>query len=120
MTAAGIVVIALLPLALHRRLLAVLVWTLVTGREVWALAKAYQRCERIRLDAQGGVELLLYTGDWITARLLPGSVVLANLAWLRFSAPETGRFAELVRGNLPENEAWRRFQVIWRHLGGAT
>ena len=81
------------------------------------IADGYKRFGRIRVDFEGNLELLVGAVDWVPARLLSGSVVLEKYAWL-FIKPRNGcRYAELVRGDSLENQAWRRLQVIWRHLG---
>jgi hypothetical protein len=72
--------------------------------------KVYPDCLLLRLDRER---------RWRPVRLLPGSVVLPRLAWIRFETECGIRAAELLRGNCRESDNWRRLQVIWRHVGAA-
>jgi hypothetical protein len=113
----GILVIATLDIGIFWRCLAVPAWIGWSAREMRVIADGYKRFGRIRVDFEGNLELLVGAVDWVPARLLSGSVVLEKYAWL-FIKPRNGcRYAELVRGDSLENQAWRRLQVIWRHLG---
>jgi hypothetical protein len=115
---AGVLVMMTLPVAAHWRWLGASLWGLVGLREILIIASGYRRYRRIRIDSSGALELLRTQGGWMSAELLAGSVVLQNLAWLRFRLPGGLPCAELLQGNMRENESWRRFQLIWRHLGG--
>jgi hypothetical protein len=113
----GLGIIGTMSLAPSWRLGAALVWCLVSVRELFVITSGYKRFCGLRIYETGAIELLGADGRCCTAKTLPGSVVLRRIAWLRL-APEKGRpYAELVRENSAEDEAWRRFQVIWRHLG---
>lgn len=113
----GLAIIAAMNLAPPWRLAAALAWCAVSASELFVITSGYKRFSSLRIYETGDIELLDTRGRWCTATVLSGSVVLRRIAWLRL-APETGRpYAEIVRGNPAENEAWRRFQVIWRHLG---
>ena len=115
----GIVVIMTLPVAAHWRWPGVGLWGVAGVREILVIARGYQRYRRIRIDSSGAIELLRPRGDWMAVEVQAGSVVLQKLAWLRFRLPDGSPCAELLRGSTRENEDWRRFQLIWRHLGGA-
>ena len=56
-------------------------------------------------------------GEWRTASLLSGSLVLPGVAWLRISVGTGPAYGELLTGNPRKNEDWRRLLVIWRHIG---
>lgn len=101
------------------RLLAAACWLLSCGVELQRIARGYRRYRRIRVVSDGSVELLIAGGPWVAASVRPGTVVLQRIAWLRLAVRGGPGLAELVRGEPGENEAWRRFQVAWRHLGGA-
>lgn len=109
-----------LPLPLPFRLLLVWVWAVAGIRSLVRVAAGHARCRRIRLEAGGRVELLDPGGEWRRARLGDGCVVLGRIAWLRLESGDGYCFGELLRGGPRHGEEWRRFQVIWRHLGRAA
>jgi hypothetical protein len=114
----GQVVIASLPLPGSWRALAMFAWTVSVVRELLHLAASYREYRAVRISSDGSVEILGKDQATARARLLPGSLVLPGLAWLRLGLEGNRTSGELLRGNAGENEAWRRLQVIWRHLGG--
>ncbi|MCH8059175.1 MAG: hypothetical protein IIA11_01820 [Proteobacteria bacterium] len=120
MTILGLVTILTMPAGVMMQLPGCVLWLLISGRELVAIASGYQRIRRIRLYSNGEVELGNYNGDWQSARLANGSVVLDGFAWLRIEASDGRKFVELLRGTSRKNEEWRRLQVIWRHLGAAV
>jgi hypothetical protein len=115
----GVVVIAGLPLPGYWGLIAVGVWVAAGSRELLALAGAYRRYRALRIYSDGSIEVRREDASTASARLLPGSIVLPRLAWLRLRLEGGPTSGELLRGDTGENEAWRRLQVIWRHMGGA-
>lgn len=117
-TAIGMLVIAGLDLSGSRRIAAAVLWLATSLREFWIIGRAYGRFGAIRIDAGGEVELSCRGGGRVRASLLGGSVILARLAWLRFRTDDGWRHAELLRRNAGPGEAWRRLQVLSRHLGG--
>ncbi len=113
----GLAIISAMDLARCWRLAAALAWCVASAHELFVITSGYKRFRGLRIYETGDIELLGADGRWCAAKALSGSVVLQRIAWLRL-APEKGRaYAEIVRGNSAEDEAWRRFQVIWRHLG---
>ncbi len=116
-TAVGLVLLATLPLALSWRAIAAVAWLLVSVRQLLVIAKGYKRCKRIRIEHNGTVTLWAADGCWFPATLIPGSVVLSKVAWLRFRAEDGQQFAELICEKSARNKGWRRLQVIWRHVG---
>jgi len=64
-----------------------------------------------RLDADG---------NWHPARLLPGSMLLRRVGWIRWDDGCGRQYAELLRGRSRESDDWRRLQVIWRHIGAMS
>ena len=117
LTGVGLVVIGVSAFAVHFRLFAACLWLWLGVRQVLQIAKGHERCRRIRIDCNGNIEILRRSGDWVAASLASGSVVLPRLVWLRFRDPQGRFYAELLRGRRRQNRAWRRFQVIWKHLG---
>ena len=119
-TILGLVIVVTLPFRMHWLMIAALIWLVVSVRELRLFRRAYSRFCQIRLDGSGEVEILTNAGDWQSATLLAGSVVLPCLAWLRIETRDGLRYAELMRGNCRKNEEWRRLQVVWRHFGAAS
>ena len=115
----GLVMILTLPVPLLWRAGGAILWLLLSTHELRVIARAQERCQRIRIEHDGTVWVFDPNGCCLAATLAGGSIVLRNLAWLRFEAQNGQRFAELLRGNGPKNKDWRRLQVIWRHLGAS-
>ena len=118
--AGGAAAIAALPVSANWRIAAFLLWVLICGRDLWLIAIAYRSCARVRIEHTG--ELLVYAGDGCCSRatLGAGSIVLQDVAWLRFRAENGRRHVELLRRRTSQNKDWRRLQVIWRHLGAGA
>ena len=116
-TAIGLALLATLPIALLWRAVAAVAWLLVNIRQLLVFAKGYKCCQRIRIAHNGSVTLQAADGCWFPATLIPGSVVLSKIAWLRFKAEDGQHFAELICQKSARNKSWRRLQVIWRHFG---
>ena len=115
----GIVTILALSAPLVPRLLAAFLWSSATCWQLRRLALAYRHWRRIRLDAGGGVRIESREGQWQPAVLQDGSIVLSQLAWLRIGPVDGPATVELLAGNCRKNKEWRRFRIIWRHLGTA-
>ena len=115
----GAAICLALPIAWKWCLAASCLWMLISERELRVIAKGNKQFRGIRIDANGAAALLTRDGDWLPATLLAGSVVLPSLAWLRFKDQDGHHRAELIACKSPENKAWRRLQVIWRHLGAS-
>jgi hypothetical protein len=106
-----------MPLAWEWCLAASCLWVFISAAELRVIAQGNKQYRGFRIDATGTAALLTQDGDWLPATLLAGSIVLPSLAWLRFKDHEGRHRSELIACNCPENKAWRRLQVIWRHLG---
>jgi hypothetical protein len=116
-TALGCGIILALSIPNLWRAVAGVVWLLTNTRQILVIAKGHKRCQRIRLEHDGAMLVMAPDGNWFPATLLAGSVVLSNIAWLRFRSGDGQRFVELIYEKCPKNKSWRRLQVIWRHLG---
>ncbi len=120
LVAAGAALILSMPLALLPRLAGAGLWLIAGAYDVERQRRAYRRYRGLKLDCEGRLELLDRRGEWLAARLLPGSLVLRHYGWLRVR-DERGRvFAEPVRGHCRDSRDWRRLQVLWRHVGAHT
>ncbi len=111
----GAFMIAWWPTSVAGRVLGLIGWLFWSGRELLTYWRVYARWSGLRVAADGTVEVQ-GSGRHCAARVLPGSLVLAELAWLRIRADNGDQWGELIAGNHRESEEWRRFQVIFRHL----
>jgi hypothetical protein len=116
---AGASVCLAMSIAWEWRFAASCLWLLVSERELRVIANGHKRYTGIRIDANGDTALLTPDGAHLPVKLLTGSVVLPSLAWLRFKGSDGCRGVELITRKSPENKAWRRLQVIWRHVGAS-
>ena len=115
----GLVVISQMTMDPAIRIAAAAVWLSVGLLQLGRFVQGYRRCRRLRLYADGSAAIADASGAWHKAQLRPGCVVLDRVAWLRLDAGRRQKFAELLVGNSRKNDAWRRLQVVWRHLGAA-
>lgn len=115
----GLVLTLQLPVATGYKSLIAVWWLAICAYEWISNRLAYARSGILRIDAEGRIERRSSSGSWQMHRLRSGSVVLPRLACLRLSAADGLRYVELLRGDICESDDWRRFQVIWRHVGAA-
>jgi hypothetical protein len=111
----GLLLILLMPLAPLWRLLLAAAWASESVRELRALSRGAARLQHLRLDADGDIEGLGPAGSVEVLSLLPGSIVLSRIGWLRVRFPDGNRHAELLRGDPARDLEWQRLQLIWRH-----
>ncbi len=112
-TLAGALLIAIMPLALPVRVLFGGLWLASGSLELRAMMLGTARLERIRISADGRV-YGLFEGGVEPLELLPGSVVLARVAWLRIRFADGLRYGELLTGNPRRCRDWRCLQLAWR------
>ena len=114
---AGVLLALSLPLdALHRAFV-VCGWLFLCGRQMANTWRGYALSGTLRIGGDASIEVRLVDGEWRTASLLSGSLVLPGVAWLRISVGSGPAYGELLTGNPRKNEDWRRLLVIWRHIG---
>ncbi len=113
----GVVVILSTRLPAALLIAASVAWLLFSGWELRRICHGYARCRRLRLSAGGELSRLDGAGNWHLARLLPGSVLLRRVGWIRWDDERGRQYAELLLGRCRESDDWRRLQVIWRHIG---
>lgn len=116
-TIVGTVLILTLRIHPSLRLLACCGWLLMSGLELYKMRCAYGRFLKLRITACGDAWLRDRHGDWQAASLLPGSVLLRHVGWIRLAARDGTRVAEPLRGHCRRSAGWRRLQVVWRHIG---
>ena len=114
---AGLLLILRLPVAATYRSAIAVFWLALNAYEWFSNRRAYARFGILRIDAEGRIECRNGDGAWQAHGLRSGSIVLARFAWLRLTAADGLRYAELLYGDARESDDWRRFQVIWRHVG---
>lgn len=117
-TLLGVVIVASLPIDPLLRAFGSALWLFHSGSELLIIASGHKQFGRLRLDSSGALELLGADGIWQPAILQSGCLVSPRFAWLRMTSRDGQHYHELVRGHCRESQQWRRFQVIWRHLGG--
>lgn len=113
-TVIGLVLILLLPVIAPLKAALGAAFLLAGVAEAVALTRGMSRIYRIRIRSDGSVAAVGPAGAMQPLTLMPGSVVLDRLAWLRLRFGDGLRCAELLVGNAAENEQWRRLLVIWR------
>ena len=113
----GLVLITMLPVGAALRAATALLWCVATSRELFVLYRAWQDCRAMRFTADGDVTVLGTDGEWRTGELVPGSILLPRVGWIRLRVARGPRFAELLRGERRRDVNWRRLHVIWRHFG---
>jgi hypothetical protein len=113
----GSLLIVSLPLSTVLRVLGVILWSLITLRELAELRRAWARCIGLKFIANGEVEILDFDHEWHPAQLVTGSILLRSTGWLRLKTAAGHVFAEPVRTEHQQLGDWRRLQVIWRHVG---
>lgn len=113
----GLVLIAMLPVGAALRAAAALLWCTATSRELFVLYRAWQDCSAIRFAADGDIRVLGTDGEWRPGELVPGSILLPRVGWIRLRIASGPRFAELLCGERRSDVDWRRLHVIWRHFG---
>ncbi len=114
---AACVILVSLPLPGWIRVLLCVAWTGMAARELRRLQVAWHACRRLRFSGDGQIEVLTADAGWVTARLLPGSLLLQNAGWMHLQTSHAGRFGELLFRPPGAAADWRRLQVIWRHVG---
>ena len=115
MSLVGGIVILDLPISVASRSVTVAGWFFWTAGELLTYWRVYGRWLAYSLSADGEVRAFGRREN-CTAKVMPGSIVLAEVAWLRLQAENGDKWGELVAGKHRESEEWRRFQVIFRHL----
>jgi hypothetical protein len=110
---AGGLLITVMPLALTVRILFAALWLGSGLLELRSMALGMARLEAIRIAPDGRV-CGLSEGGIEPLELLPGSVVLARVAWLRIRFADGLRYGELLTGNPRRCRNWRCLQLVWR------
>lgn len=113
----GTVLILALPVVPLLKGALCLLWLSAGAAEVATLRRGMSRIGRIGIRADGRIAGYGPGGGRHELELLPGSVVLERVAWLRLAFGDGLAYGELLAGDPSTSEAWRRFLVIWRHRG---
>jgi hypothetical protein len=116
----GVAAIGVLPVSPAMKLLLCASWCGMSVRELLHIANGYKACCRLQVDASGTVQVFDRQGACRRARIEAGSMVFWRIAWLRLRGPQGSRHSELLGCNVAKVHDWRRFQVIWRHLGAVA
>lgn len=114
-TLAGSVLILALPVVPLLKAALELLWIASGIGELASFRRGMSRIDRICIRSDGSLQGCGRSGAGYPLRLLPGSVVLERIAWLRLGFEDGLSSGELLAGSAAESETWRRLQVIWRH-----
>lgn len=113
----GFVIILTLDMPAALRALGCIAWWLWTYLEMDRIERGFANCRAIRVNSDRSLEVLNSEMECIPSRLLGGSMVLPNMAWIRYETGSGSRAAEFFIGDCRSSNEWRRLQVIWRHVG---
>ncbi len=108
-----------MPVTWAYRISLAIAWGYAGVRQIRQFLSAYRKCTTILIAADGYAALIGYGGTIRRARLLPGSLVLRRIAWLRLGPDSGPAYGELLVGDPGRSNCWRQLQVLWRHLGAA-
>jgi len=112
--AAGAAAIGVMDLSWPWRALCMAAWIGDCARALYRQQRAARRVATIRIDAEGGISGRAADGTAVGLRLMTGSVVLANIAWLRLRLDDGSEYGQLLAARCSENEAWHGLQLIWQ------
>ena len=115
--AAGLVMMLMMPFHNEWKAAAAVLWSVNAAIEFRRLTGGYRDCRRIRFEPDGEMHIVGEDGCCTAATTVSGSVVFQRLAWLRIVTVDGRRIVELIRPRSAQDKVWRRFQVVWRHLG---
>ena len=113
----GCIIILTLDMPAALRATGCVAWWLWTQLEIGRMERGFANCRAVRVHADRSIEILDREMECIPSRLLGGSMVLPNLAWIRYETGNGSTAAELFIGDCRSSNEWRRLQVIWRHVG---
>ena len=115
-TAAGTMLILFLPIVPELKAPFSALWLISGVAEFNAFRRGMARLDRIRIRSDGSAAGLDRRHALLhPLELLPGSVVLDRVAWLRLRFADGLRYGELVTGRSCDDQQWRRLLVVWRH-----
>ena len=77
------------------------------------------RVRRLLISSDGEIVARGRGGAPERLRLLPGSVVLERLAWLRLGFADGSHYGELLAGDPRSDAQWHGLQLVWRQRRGA-
>lgn len=115
--AAGTVFILILDQHPIARGIACIAWLSYGRFRLLQIGTGFDACLAIRVYPEGAASVLSSDSVWVSAHLLPGSIMLQKLGWLRLRTDAGLLIQELVRRDGRGDLDWRRLQVIWRHIG---
>ena len=114
----GVALLMRLPAEMPIRLALSCLYLTAGVRELGRFSRGFARVRAIRL-ALGEAMIVDRRGRRVPVRIMPGSVVLPGLAWLRLECPDGLVYAELLSGRIGCSRQWRRLQVLWRQGSGS-
>lgn len=115
----GSVLILHLPLSPVFRFFGVGLWVWQVAREFCRQTDGANRVRRLLISSDGEIVASGRGGVPERLRLLPGSVVLERLAWLRLGFADGSHYGELLAGDPRSDAQWHGLQLVWRQRRGA-
>ena len=110
----GAVLIVRMPLPGLLRYPFCLAWLAFCVYEIQTYSRTAAALRVLRIRADGTVDGRLQDGRWQRLQMLPGSIVLSRIAWLRLRLPDGRNYGELLRHSAGDGRQWHRLQLIWR------
>ena len=97
----------------------VIAWLGFCLLELGRLANAYRYVTALRLAEGRVLETRGARGNWRSAELLSGTIVLDRAIWLRYASADGRSSAELITGDSRSNPGFRRLKIVLRHAEAA-
>ena len=113
----GIVIVVTLDAPAGLRLMGSIGCGVAGFLEIRRLDDGFAYCSQVRFESNGEVSIRNPDGDWVSCRILTGTLVFVNVAFLYLETTDGRRLFEPLRGCAKKCNNWRRFMVIWRHIG---
>lgn len=114
---AGVGLLSQMPIPAGARAVLLSAWFCMCARDWRNQLRAYRRVAAIRIRGSGQIEAVGSGGRVEPARLLAGSVVLPQIAWLRLAFADRSCYGELLAGDASRSTAWHWLQLGWQQHG---
>ena len=111
--ALGCLLVFQMPLTVLVRMSLLVLWLATSAFELYVHSRAASQIASIGLNDRGQIWVRNCAGERLAAELLPGTVVLGRLAWLRLRLDSGKKYAEFLRGKSTTDPQWHLFQLIW-------
>lgn len=113
----GALLVLSLPVVAQLKTPLCLLWLASAAGELAAYRRGMSRIGRIRIRSERRAQGIDRHGAEQDLQLLPGSVVLDRVAWLRMRFEDGLEYGEVFTGHASGDKEWRHLLVIWRQGG---